>query len=102
MWTDLTGSLKPIQLYETSRVRHGYMLVGPAGAGKTTIANILTDALTLCGTQHKIVKMNPKSFTGQEMFGVMNNVTGEWTQGVFSAIWAKYNKPLKYHTLDYL
>jgi dynein heavy chain, axonemal len=90
--------IKSIQLYETSRVRHGFMLVGPAGSGKTTIANILTDALTACGTQHKIVKMNPKSFTGQEMFGVMNTVTGEWTQGVFSAIWAKFNKPLKYHT----
>ena len=90
--------IKTIQLYETSRVRHGYMLVGPAGSGKTTIANTLTDALTACGTQHKIVKMNPKSFTGQEMFGVMNNVTGEWTQGVFSAIWSKFNKPLKYHT----
>lgn len=94
----LNWFIKTIQLYETSRVRHGFMLVGPAGSGKTTISNILTDALSACDVQHKIVKMNPKSFTGQEMFGVMNNVTGEWTQGVFSAIWAKYNKPLKYNT----
>ena len=90
--------IKSVQLYETSNVRHGFMLVGPAGTGKTTIEYILTDALSAAGTQHKVIKMNPKSFTGQQMFGVMNTVTGEWTQGVFSAIWSKYNKPLKYHT----
>jgi|SRR4051812_32095823 dynein heavy chain len=38
--------IKIIQLYETSLVRHGFMVVGPAGCGKTTIMNILTDALT--------------------------------------------------------
>lgn len=76
--------LKVIQLYETKVVRHGFMLVGMSGCGKTTIANILTDALTNIGQPHKIVRMNPKSITGQEMYGVMNSVTGEWTPGVFS------------------
>mmetsp|Transcript_8591 Transcript_8591/g.9745 ORF Transcript_8591/g.9745 Transcript_8591/m.9745 type:complete len:2884 (-) Transcript_8591:1352-10003(-) len=94
----LNWFIKIIQLYETSRVRHGFMLVGPAGSGKTTIANVLTEAMTRNGTPHKIVKMNPKSFTGQEMFGVMNTTTNEWTEGVFSAIWAKFNKPIKHHT----
>ena len=95
----LNWFIKIIQLYETSLVRHGFMLVGPAGSGKTTINNILLEALTRNGTTHRSQRMNPKSFTGQEMFGVMNTTTGEWTQGVFSAIWAKYNKSaLKYHT----
>lgn len=40
------------------------MLVGMSGSGKTTIANILTDALTNTGMPHKIVKMNPKAITG--------------------------------------
>ena len=57
------------------------MTVGPVGCGKTTINNILTDALTAIGQVHKIVRMNPKSITGQEMYGVMNNVTGEWIPG---------------------
>ena len=48
------------------------MLVESVGSGKTIIANVLTESLTRNKTPHKIVKMNPKSFTGQEMFGVMN------------------------------
>lgn len=34
-----------IQLYETQLVRHGLMCVGPTGGGKTTIYEILKDAL---------------------------------------------------------
>ena len=41
--------LKIIQLYETALVRHGFMLVGPTGSGKTTIMNLLTDTLTELG-----------------------------------------------------
>lgn len=40
------------------------MVVGPAGSGKTTIMNILTDALTNIGLPHKLTRMNPKSITG--------------------------------------
>lgn len=57
--------IKIIQLYETSIVRHGFMVVGPVGSGKTTIMNTLTDALTNNGLPHKLTKMNPKSITGQ-------------------------------------
>jgi dynein heavy chain, axonemal len=67
------------------------MTVGPVGCGKTTINNILTEALTAIGQAHKITRMNPKSITGQEMYGVMNNVTGEWIPGVYSQIWKKCN-----------
>jgi dynein heavy chain len=38
--------IKIIQLYETSLVRHGFMVVGTVGCGKTTVMNTLTDALS--------------------------------------------------------
>lgn len=37
---------KCVQLYETYQVRHGIMLVGPTGAGKSTIMEVLAAALT--------------------------------------------------------
>ena len=56
--------IKIIQLYECSLVRHGFMVVGSVGSGKTTIMNTLTDALTENGITHKIIRMNPKSING--------------------------------------
>jgi dynein heavy chain len=41
--------LKIVQVYETSLVRHGFMLIGPTGSGKTTIINILTESLHALG-----------------------------------------------------
>ena len=67
------------------------------GSGKTTIMNTLTDALTNLGQPHKITRMNPKSITGQQMYGVMNTVTGEWVPGVFSQIWKKCNDKKNKH-----
>jgi len=57
--------LKIIQLYETSLVRHGFMLVGPAGCGKTCISNTLCKARTKLGEKHQSIRLNPKSITGQ-------------------------------------
>jgi len=90
--------IKIIQLYETSLVRHGYMIVGPSGSGKTTIVNSLTSALTHQGNPHKIIRMNPKAITSQEMYGVKDPVSGDWTPGVFSAIWSKCNSRSNKHT----
>jgi len=58
---------KLIQLFETSRVRHGFMVVGAAGCGKTTIYNTLTAALTKVKGQptYEIVRLNPKAITGK-------------------------------------
>ncbi|KAH8056491.1 dynein light chain binding protein [Aureococcus anophagefferens] len=55
---------KVIQLYETTRVRHGIMLDS---------------------------RFNPKAIRAQEMYGEMDPLSGEWTTGVYAAMWAKYN-----------
>ena len=84
--------IKIIQLYETYFTRHGFMVVGNAGCGKTTIYEILTKALSNCEGASKFVitKMNPKAITGTQMFGTINAV-GEWEEGIFSKIWKQKN-----------
>jgi len=94
--------LKIIQLYETSTVRHGFMVVGRAGCGKTTIYNVLCQAMSELpdSPNYNITKMNPKALKGTEMYGTLNNV-GEWEDGVFSNIWKKLNAKGK-KTVDWI
>ena len=83
---------KVLQLYDTTLVRHGIMLVGPTGGGKTQIFKNLRASLdVITGTIHKDVRINPKAIRAQEMYGEMDLASGEWTTGVFAAMWAKFN-----------
>uniref|UniRef100_K7FYG4 Dynein axonemal heavy chain 6 n=1 Tax=Pelodiscus sinensis TaxID=13735 RepID=K7FYG4_PELSI len=82
---------KVIQLYETMLVRHGVMLVGPTGGGKTTVYEILAQTL---GDLHdageenpfyqpvKTFILNPKSITMGELYGEVNTLTLEWKDGL--------------------
>jgi len=83
---------KVLQLYDITLVRHGIMLVGPTGGGKSQIFKNLRSALeSVTGITHKDVRLNPKAIRAQEMYGEMDVASGEWTTGVFAAIWAKFN-----------
>ncbi|CAD7698753.1 unnamed protein product [Ostreobium quekettii] len=90
---------KCIQLYETYLVRHGIMLVGPAGAGKSSIVECLAGALTELGQKHVIWRMNPKAITAPQMFGRMDATTGDWTDGIFAVLWRRAAKAKNQNTL---
>ena len=86
---------KIIQLLETAQVRHGNMLVGSTGVGKSTCSHILSKALTqLHKDGHQddwykpvvIKTLNPKAVTLGELFGETNPFTNEWTEGIVSGI----------------
>ena len=81
-----------IQLYETALVRHGIMIVGPSGSGKSKIISCLQDTLSITtGTPHKRIRMNPKAIRAEEMFGETDKMSGEWLDGIFATMWSKFN-----------
>ena len=84
---------KVIQIHETQLVRHGMMVVGEAGSGKTTNIKVLANALGSLHADGVIDKdgfyktvdlliLNPKSITAGELYGEFNLLTGEWKDGI--------------------
>eukprot|EP00106_Octopus_bimaculoides_P020122 XP_014787564.1 PREDICTED: dynein heavy chain 1, axonemal-like [Octopus bimaculoides] len=87
---------KCIQLYETTVVRHGLMLVGPTGSGKTKCYEVLKCAITSLkgemspsGEPFEKVQsfvLNPKSITMGQLYGEFDLLTHEWTDGILSSL----------------
>ncbi|WIA11828.1 hypothetical protein OEZ85_011917 [Tetradesmus obliquus] len=82
---------KVIQLYETTLVRHGLMLVGPTMAGKTCCYRALARAMTALQAageagyeKVRTAVLNPKAITMGQLYGQFDENTHEWTDGVLA------------------
>eukprot|EP00981_Chlorochromonas_danica_P000077 scaffold30_cov166-Ochromonas_danica.AAC.10 len=84
---------KVIQVHETQLVRHGMMVVGEAGSGKSTNTKVLAQALGLLYEERVVDKdgfykpvdrllLNPKAITAGELYGEFNLLTNEWHDGI--------------------
>ncbi|KAK7201222.1 dynein heavy chain [Novymonas esmeraldas] len=90
---------KAMQLFDTLVVRHGVMLVGQTFCGKSTVLRTVQQALTrikqdghdaeghvpLFNPVHTHL-LNPKSVSMGELYGQVNEITREWTDGILSNI----------------
>ncbi|RHY24853.1 hypothetical protein DYB25_001221 [Aphanomyces astaci] len=87
---------KCIQLYETIVVRHGLMVVGATGGGKSANIDVLAEALGELKNRgesgfayEKVVKyqLNPKSITMGQLYGEFDANTHEWQDGILSTLY---------------
>jgi dynein heavy chain len=85
--------VKCIQLYDVTVLRHGLMVVGPTGGGKTSCYNVLLHALsTLKKVKDEFYEVttlicNPKSITMGQLYGAFDDATHEWTDGILCELY---------------
>lgn len=82
---------KTIQLFKTMEIRHGVILVGAPGSGKTTSYSLLKSSISQISETgydverfHSITShvLNPKAITMEELYGTLHEVTKEWHDGL--------------------
>uniref|UniRef100_A0A8D8RUJ9 Dynein heavy chain 10, axonemal n=2 Tax=Cacopsylla melanoneura TaxID=428564 RepID=A0A8D8RUJ9_9HEMI len=91
---------KIYQLYESTKVGHCTMVVGPTSGGKSTIIATLVKTGIAMGVQTQVYPLNPKSLPIKELYGVLDPITQFWTEGVLSYIFRQMNIPGSYETTD--
>ncbi|CAI5743819.1 unnamed protein product [Peronospora destructor] len=76
---------KALQLYQVMQLRHGVMLVGASGTGKSSTWHVLMDAMEhVDGVRSEAYVIDPKALSKEHLYGVLDNTTLEWTDGVFT------------------
>ena len=81
---------KVLQLKQVLDMRHGVMVVGPTGTGKTTTWRVLLKALAKVEhSKNEHFVIDPKSVRKDKLYGALDPMTLEWTDGVFTKILRK-------------
>ncbi|TDH68981.1 hypothetical protein CCR75_000940 [Bremia lactucae] len=76
---------KALQLYQVMQLRHGVMLVGASGTGKSSAWRVLLSAMEVVdGVKGEAHVIDPKALSKEHLYGVLDNTTLEWSDGVFT------------------
>jgi dynein heavy chain 1, cytosolic len=79
-------SLKVNQLKMVIEMRHGIMIVGPVGSGKSAALNVLLQAMEkVDGMKGDMYIIDPKAINKDSLYGTLDGTTLEWTDGVFTS-----------------
>ncbi|KAF4719762.1 Dynein heavy chain 10, axonemal, partial [Perkinsus olseni] len=86
---------KVMQLYETMLTRHTTMVVGKTMSGKSAVIECLAGAQKRAfDTPTHLYPINPKMVTVNELYGVLDPATRDWTDGLLSKIFRDINQPV--------
>lgn len=77
---------KALQLLQIQENHHGFMLVGSSGSGKTTIYRLVLNALSKTRNGFDLYTIDSKVMTKDELYGVLDPITRDWTDGLFTRI----------------
>ena len=81
---------KLLQLKSLLDVRHGVMLVGPSGTGKTAAWTTLLEAIgKVDGQKSDSYIIDPKAIPLEQLYGNLDPNSLEWTDGVFTKLLRK-------------
>lgn len=83
---DSTFVAKALQILQIQENHHGFMLVGESGSGKTTIYKLALNALSTSINGFDLYTIDSKVMTKEELYGVLDPITRDWTDGLFTKI----------------
>ncbi|ODV77051.1 uncharacterized protein CANTADRAFT_86169 [Suhomyces tanzawaensis NRRL Y-17324] len=87
---------KALQLYQIQTTNHGIMLVGESGSGKSVIWNLVLKSLgELDGMDHASYVIDCKVLSKNEIYGSLDSITRDWTDGLFTSILRKIRANLR-------
>lgn len=84
------------QIAQIQKTHHGIILVGESGSGKSTILRQVIHALSLSeGVTHKTLVLDCKVLTKEQIFGSLDAITREWTDGILTSHLRAINQNLR-------
>lgn len=75
------------QVFEIQALHTGFMLVGKAGTGKTTLfRNLIKTIQQVSDKENLVFTLDPKVIGKDAMYGTIDYSTREWSDGIFTSI----------------